>query len=95
MNIANFLLRSGRMYRDSCALALGRRSVASYGQLSARAAKLAGALQSDPNLEVGDRVAIIAKNRPEYLEIIYGCWHAGLIVVPINSKLHVNELSAN
>jgi len=93
MNIANFLLRSGRMYRDSCALALGRRSVASYGQLSARAAKLAGALQSDPNLEVGDRVAIIAKNRPEYLEIIYGCWHAGLIVVPINSKLHVNELS--
>jgi long-chain acyl-CoA synthetase len=91
MNIANFLQRSGRMYRDSYALALGSRGSATYGQLSSRAAKLAGTLLQKFNLTAGDRVAIIAKNVPEYLEIIYGCWHAGLIIVPINAKLHVNE----
>lgn len=79
------------MYRDSYALALGSRGSATYGQLSSRAAKLAGTLLQKFNLTAGDRVAIIAKNVPEYLEIIYGCWHAGLTIVPINAKLHVNE----
>ena len=31
-------------------------------------------------------------NCPEYLEILHACWHAGLVAVPINAKLHLNEL---
>ena len=81
------------MYRDSYALALGSKAIATYGQLSTRAAKLARTLLESLNLAAGDRVAIIAKNVPEYLEIIYGCWHAGLIIVPVNAKLHANEYS--
>src|ERR671919_228818 len=40
----------------------------------------------------GDRVAIVAKNSPAYLELLYGIWHAGLAAVPANAKLHGAEL---
>jgi acyl-CoA synthetase (AMP-forming)/AMP-acid ligase II len=32
-------------------------------------------------------------NSPQYLEILVACWHAGLCVVPMNSKLHPKEFS--
>ncbi len=31
-------------------------------------------------------------NHPRYLEILWGCWWAGLVAVPVNSKLHLNEV---
>ena len=31
------------------------------------------------------------QNHPRYLELMFGAWWAGLVVVPINSKLHVQE----
>ena len=43
-------------------------------------------------LKPGDRVAIAAKNSPDYLELLYGIWHAGLAAVPANAKLHGAEL---
>ncbi len=41
----------------------------------------------------GDRVAIAAKNTPDYLALFYGIWHAGLAAVPANAKLHGSELA--
>jgi acyl-CoA synthetase (AMP-forming)/AMP-acid ligase II len=32
------------------------------------------------------------KNCPEYAEAMFACWHAGLVAVPINAKLHPREL---
>ena len=32
-------------------------------------------------------------NRPRYLELLYGIWHAGLVAVPINNKLHAREVA--
>ena len=32
-------------------------------------------------------------NCPEYLEILYACWHAGLVAVPVNARLHRNEFA--
>jgi long-chain acyl-CoA synthetase len=52
---------------------------------------MAGALQGF-GLKPGDRVAIIAKNSPEFLEALYAIWHAGLAAVPANAKLHGAEL---
>src|SRR5919106_5498918 len=40
----------------------------------------------------GDRVAIVAKNSPAYLELLYGIWHAGAAAVPANARLHGSEL---
>ncbi len=42
-------------------------------------------------LKKGDRVAIFLANSTEYLEIIYAVWFLGGVVVPINSKLHIDE----
>jgi long-chain acyl-CoA synthetase len=62
-----------------------------YGELAGRAARLAGALRQRLGLAAGDRVAIIAKNSPEYVELMFGIWHAGLAAVPVNAKLHGRE----
>ena len=92
MNIASWLSRSALSHRDMPAAATGRRIVATYGELAARAARLAGALRDRLKLKAGDRVAIAAKNSPDYLAVLYGIWHAGLAAVPANAKLHGAEL---
>jgi long-chain acyl-CoA synthetase len=67
--------------------------VHSYAQLAERAARLAGALRSRFGLKPGERVALIAKNSPAYVELKYAIWHAGLAAVPANAKLHGLELA--
>ena len=44
-------------------------------------------------LKPGDRVALAMKNCPEYYEILFACWHAGLTAVPMNAKLHAKEFA--
>ncbi len=92
MNLASWLSRSGLSHPSMPAAALGSRVVMTYGELALRAAKLAGALRHKLKLQPGDRVAIAAKNSPDYLALLYGVWHAGLAAVPANAKLHGAEL---
>jgi long-chain acyl-CoA synthetase len=92
MNLALWLQRAGLSHPNMPATASGTRMVASYGQLAERAARLAGALRNKFGLKPGDRVAIAAKNTPDYLALFYGIWHAGLAAVPANAKLHGSEL---
>jgi len=92
MNVALWLYRSAQSHAALPAIASGPRVVASYGDLAGRAARLAGALRERFSLKVGDRVAIAAKNSPEYIVLLYGIWHAGLAAVPANAKLHGAEL---
>ncbi|MDI1342859.1 MAG: AMP-binding protein, partial [Pseudolabrys sp.] len=66
--------------------------VMDYGELASRAARIAGALRGKFKLKPGDRVAIAAKNSPDYLPLLYGIWHAGCAAVPANAKLHGSEL---
>ena len=42
-------------------------------------------------LKPGDRIALGMKNCPEYWEALFACWHAGLVAVPMNAKLHAKE----
>lgn len=91
MNIASWLSRAGLSHPGAPAVGHGTRVVAGYGALAGRAARLAGALYQ-MGLRPGDRVAIAAKNCVEYLEVIFGIWHAGLAAVPANAKLHGREL---
>ena len=32
------------------------------------------------------------RNRPEYLEALFAIWHAGLVAVPVNARLHCDEI---
>jgi long-chain acyl-CoA synthetase len=92
MNLAFWLARAAATHPDRPALGNGSRVLRNYGEVAARVAKLGGALRERLRLAAGDCVAIASKNVPDYLEIIYGIWHAGLAAVPANGKLHGSEL---
>jgi len=92
MNLALWLERVAQAYPSHPAAGHGTRVLHDYAALAGRAAKLAGALRNICGLRPGDRVAIAAKNCPQYLETLYGIWHAGLAAVPVNAKLHGAEL---
>jgi long-chain acyl-CoA synthetase len=90
MNLAATLHRIALAEPGRPALFDGDRLLYSYGELGARAARLAHALL-DRGVEPGDRVVLFMRNHPAYLELIYGCWWAGIAVVPVNAKLHLRE----
>jgi len=92
MNLALWLERAGSSHGDRPALGLGSRVIKSYGEVAGRAAKLAASLRHRLSLQPGERVAIVAKNCPDYMELMFGIWHAGLAAVPANAKLHGREL---
>ena len=91
MNLALWLERAGKAFPKNPAVALGKQVVQTYGELSQRAAKMADGLKA-LGLVPGDRVAICSKNRPEYVEAMYGMWWGALSTVPCNAKLHGAEL---
>jgi long-chain acyl-CoA synthetase len=92
MNLAQLLVRAARVFPAAPAVFHGDRLVCDYRGLAARAARIAGSLRAQLGLVTGDRVALCMGNCPEYLEVLYGAWHAGLVVVPINAKLHPREV---
>ncbi len=93
MNLAALLPRSARLWPDAPAIAVGSRTRSSYRELADRVASLAGGLCDPLGLEAGDRVAVFAGNCPDYLELLLAAWHAGLVAVPVNAKLHPKELA--
>ncbi len=93
MNIAQLLLRSATVYPNRPAVFLGERSLFDYRTLAARAASIGGYLRNTLGLAPGERVAAFMTNCPEYLEVLYGIWWAGLVAVPVNAKLHPREMA--
>jgi long-chain acyl-CoA synthetase len=92
VNLALWLVRAGLSHGDRPALGSGARVIKNYAEVAARAARLAASLQQKFGLKPGERVAIAAKNCPDYVELMFGIWHAGLAAVPANAKLHGREL---
>ena len=90
MNLALWLEAAGRDDPSRPALGIGPRVLRNYGEVASRVARLAASLQA-MGLAPGERVAIAAKNSPDYLEVLYAVWHAGLAAVPVNAKLHGAE----
>lgn len=91
MNIAHYLDHSARVGPERPALYHGAALQATYAELQQRVQALAGyfvQLGATP----GERLAIYMKNRPTYLEALLAAWYAGLVVVPINAKLHWREV---
>ena len=93
MNVAVWVERHGRRRPDDPALADGDRVHANWGAMAARTAAAAAGLRESFGLSPGDRVAIVMRNRPEYLEALFAIWHAGLVAVPVNARLHREEIA--
>jgi len=92
MNLANFLARSARTFPDSPAVSLGENVWIRYGELMRRVAAMAAGFRHRLGLVPGDTVALAMANCPQYVEIWYAAWYAGLTTVPMNAKLHPKEL---
>ena len=64
----------------------------SYGEFARRISCLAGGLVAH-GLEPGDRVMLCMENCAEFLEMLCACRAAGLCAVPVNSRLHADEVA--
>ena len=93
MNVAHLFARNAARAAELPALARGARTVATHATLAGRAATIAGSLRDGLRLAPGDRVALVAPNRPDYVELMAACWWAGLAIVPVNFKLHAGEIA--
>ncbi len=91
MSLAHLLLRQARQSPKRAAIFHGTAPHATHGQWAARSAGMAQRLR-EAGLAPGDRVLLFMRNHPRYLELLWGAWWAGLVVVPVNSKLHPREV---
>jgi acyl-CoA synthetase (AMP-forming)/AMP-acid ligase II len=91
MTLFNLLSQSARRYPTRGAVYLGDEQRITYGELEARASHLAGALRT--RAAPGDRIMIASKNCPEYVEIMFATWAAGMVIIPVNAKLHEREIA--
>ncbi len=64
-----------------------------YRQLNERANRLASALRSRCGIAKGDRIAVLARNRIELLDLLFAAGKLGAILVPFNWRLVQRELS--
>jgi long-chain acyl-CoA synthetase len=62
-----------------------------FRELHARVEGIAGTLARH-GLGVGDRLALLLPNGPDYLELIYACSMLGVIAVPLNTRLSTKEI---
>jgi len=65
----------------------------SYGEMNARAGRLAAYLRDVWQIQAGDHIAILAKNCSEYFEFQFACVKLGAVMLPLNWRLAVPELS--
>jgi fatty-acyl-CoA synthase len=62
-----------------------------YPELVVRSRRVAGALR-DAGIRRGDRIGLLSGNRPEWLEIFFGCAALGATVVPFSTWSTAAEL---
>jgi long-chain acyl-CoA synthetase len=92
MTLSHLLARQARLAPQRVAILHGDAPWASHGEWAARSAGLAERLRA-AGLVPGERVLLFMRNHPRYLELLWGAWWAGLVVVPVNAKLHPAEVA--
>ncbi len=90
MNFGTLILNTAASQPEARAISF-QGSTVSYGTLADRARRLAAGLLAR-GLVPGDRVLLQMHNCGEYPELLIGAWAAGLVVVPVNAKLHAREV---
>ncbi|MGE0057705.1 MAG: class I adenylate-forming enzyme family protein [Dehalococcoidia bacterium] len=93
MNPAEFLTISSAVVGDREALVSGDGSKrVTYEQMGSDVARLTNALMT-MGVSAGSRVAVMATNSPEYVEVYYACAKLGACFVPINFRAKREELA--
>src|SRR6202166_2570615 len=82
--------RGSRFNGDRTALVVDGAAI-SFKSLHERVKNIAAALVAN-GLAVGDRLALLLPNSPEYIELVYACSWLGITAVPINARLSAAEI---
>ncbi len=90
LTIAEVIATHARIVPDRAAVKDSRRSL-SYRDLHRRTCRLANALLG-LGLRPGDRLAILAFNRAEWLELYAACACSGIVAVPVGTRLVASEV---
>jgi fatty-acyl-CoA synthase len=89
----DWIAHFGRRTPDKLAavdLASGRKL--NYAQFDARISRLAAYLRDRLAIKRGDRVAVLAANTTDTLEVQFACGRLGAVFLPLNTRLTVPEL---
>src|SRR5687767_5418952 len=92
MDLSDLIERNAAFTPDKTALRFCGREI-TYAALTARIAAAARALKSELGVARGDRIAILAASHPDYLVLLYACARLGALLVPLNWRLAVPELT--
>src|SRR5271169_4901914 len=82
--------RALRFYPGRAALARDGRLL-TFRELHTRVEGIAATLTSH-GFGVGDRLALLLPNGPDYIELMYACSMLGVITVPLNTRLSTKEI---
>lgn len=92
MNIAEGILAVARRFPAHPAVTSSGNTMR-YGRFAERSLRIAGGFRREHGLATGDRIVLCMENCGEFLEVLFGCWAAGLVAVPVNAKLHTREVA--
>ena len=90
LNLGEVVATHARLQPDALGARDSTRSL-TFARWNARACRLANAL-AGLGLRKGERVAVLAYNRVEWMEIYVGLAKAGLVAVPVNFRLLAPEI---
>ncbi|MGW8321213.1 MAG: class I adenylate-forming enzyme family protein [Thermodesulfobacteriota bacterium] len=90
MDLGTKLAKNAREFPDKTAIVFKDRKL-TYAELNERATRFGNGVRS-LGLAPRDRVAVILRNRSEYLEVIYGLVKAAITVVPVNWRFAPEEM---
>ena len=82
--------RALRFYPGRTALSRDGRLL-TFRELHSRVDGIAATLTSH-GFGVGDRLALLLPNGPDYIELMYACSMLGVIAVPLNTRLSTKEI---
>ena len=92
MIAGDLLGERARLTPDKVALILaGSRERFTYAELNERAIRCA-ALFRNLSIRQGERIGILAHNRIEFVDAFFAAGKAGVILVPLNTRLTAHEL---
>jgi len=89
VNLAMLLDIPASIVGDAVAVSDGGTRL-TYDELRHRVARVAGLL-AERGIGSGDRVGVMAVNRPELVEVLFGATARGATVVPMNYRAHAEE----
>ncbi len=91
MNVGSYMTRAARHYPQNKAAVFEEKKF-TYEELNKRTDSFAKALKN-LGIKKGDRIGILQKNSHCFLETLFACFKVGACAIPMNFRLHPDEVA--